>query len=75
VLGDHPAGGLDLAEGLLVGNLDVEEALDGPLFVGGRIQQVDPDRILRDFGGIGRGGAPAVDLQHRPVRLRFRFRV
>jgi hypothetical protein len=34
VLGNHAAGRLDLAEGLLVGNLDVEEALDGPLLFG-----------------------------------------
>src|ERR1700742_3372907 len=73
MLRDHATGRLDLAQGCFVRNLDAEEALDRPLFVRSRVQQVDPYRILRAIGDVGGGDALAVDLQHGPVRVRLQM--
>src|ERR1700743_3823725 len=73
MLGDPATGRLALAQGCFVRNLDAEEALDRPLFVRSRVQQVDPYRVLRAIGDVGGVDAPTVDLQHRPVRVRLQM--
>ena len=63
---DEAARGLYLTQSFLAGNPNAEGSFNGPLFVVGRVKEIDPHRIRRRFAAERREVvmfASAVDSQ------------
>jgi hypothetical protein len=66
VIRDEAARGLYLTQSFLAGNPNAEGSFNGPLFVVGRVKEIDPDRVRRLFAAECRQVvefASAVDSQ------------